>query len=251
MTLPPTAINLYHAGDLPARFLYIQDGKVVLHRDLDFRRPYWVEGYGQQLSSQNTIPDVVPEPSTAPPQSMSKSPSNQQLAHRTVYNYYRAQGLGHERISSAIHTFDTYLKSVRYLHELGRFRGLLSTAFSIDITMLNDTGSNTLTVFNTALLALAIPPDYLGFGANIPITTAGGMVRRQQITVEIQLLDSQGNAVSDWVLKQGIVTPATTGACRLSGNGIRQSLYFATAPGNQHLYVAEKKNGIVEQLPAL
>ncbi|TPX24059.1 hypothetical protein DIZ76_013402 [Coccidioides immitis] len=139
----------------------------------------------------------------------------------------------------------------RYLHELGRFRGLLSTAFSIDITMLNDTGSNTLTVFNTALLALAIPPDYLGFGANIPITTAGGMVRRQQITVEIQLLDSQGNAVSDWVLKQGIVTPATTGACRLSGNGIRQSLYFATAPGNQHLYVAEKKNGIVEQLPAL
>lgn len=117
--------------------------------------------------------------------------------------------------------------------------------------MLNDTGSNTLTVFDTDIAALAIPPIYPGFGANVPITTASGTVRRQQITVEVQLLDSQGNAVSDWILEEGIVTPAAVGATRLSGDGIRQSLYFATAPGNRHLYVAEKKNGIIEQLPVV
>ncbi|EGC47208.1 conserved hypothetical protein [Histoplasma capsulatum var. duboisii H88] len=117
--------------------------------------------------------------------------------------------------------------------------------------MLNDTGSNALTVFDTDLVALAIPPTYMGFGGNTQITTAGGSVIRQQITVEIQLLDSQGNAVSDWILEEGIVTPAVIGGVRLSGDCIRQSLYFATAPGNQHLYVAEKKNGIVEQLPVV
>lgn len=117
--------------------------------------------------------------------------------------------------------------------------------------MLNDTGSNILTVFDSDLVALSIPQTYMGFGANVPITTAGGLVKRQQITVEIQLLDSQGNALSDWILKKGIVTPAATGVCRLSGDGNRQSLYFATAPGNQHLYLAEKQNGIIKQLPVV
>ncbi|KGY15551.1 hypothetical protein PABG_11544 [Paracoccidioides brasiliensis Pb03] len=152
-----------------------------------------------------------------------------------MYSHYpEDQGLGHEIFA-----------------RIRPVPGLLSPAFSIDVTMLNDTGSNTLTVFDTDLAALAIPLTYMGFGARVPIITAGGMVRRQQITVEIQLLDSQGNAVSDWILEEGIVTPAAAGVGRLSGDGIRQSLYFATAPGNQHLYVAEKKNGIIEQLPVV
>ncbi|OJD27481.1 hypothetical protein ACJ73_01120 [Blastomyces percursus] len=226
-----TAINLYHTGELPGRFKWIQDGKVVRHKDIDFRRPYWVEGYGQQLSSQVMIPATMPKPFFVPPQSVSKS----QLAHRTMYTHYpTGQGLGHQIFA-----------------RIRPVSGLLSPAFSIDVTMLNDTGSNTLTIFDTDLLALAIPSTYMGFGANVPITTAAGIIWRQQITVEIQLLDSQGNAVSDWILEQGIVTPAATGAGRLSGDGIRQSLYFATAPGNQHLYVAGKRNGIIEQLPVV
>ncbi|KAM5475252.1 hypothetical protein MauCBS54593_001728 [Microsporum audouinii] len=38
-----TAIKLYHEHELPGRFKWIQDGKVVRHKDIDFRRPYWVE----------------------------------------------------------------------------------------------------------------------------------------------------------------------------------------------------------------
>ncbi|KMP02010.1 hypothetical protein CIRG_02149 [Coccidioides immitis RMSCC 2394] len=92
-----TAINLYHTKELPGRFKWIQDGKVVRHKDIDFQRPFWVEGYGQQLSSQIMIPATMPEPSFAPSQPMSKCPSNHQLAHRTMYTHYPAgQGLGHE-----------------------------------------------------------------------------------------------------------------------------------------------------------
>lgn len=32
---------------------------------------------------------------------------------------------------------------------------------------------------------------------------------------------------------------------------MRRVLYFATAPGNDQLYVSVKKNGLVSQLPAV
>ncbi|KGY15550.1 hypothetical protein PABG_11543 [Paracoccidioides brasiliensis Pb03] len=68
-----TAINLYREKKLPGRFKWIQDGKVVSHKAIDFQRPYWVEGYGQQLSSRAIIPAIVPELSSAPSESMSES----------------------------------------------------------------------------------------------------------------------------------------------------------------------------------
>ncbi|OAX79324.1 hypothetical protein ACJ72_06359 [Emergomyces africanus] len=140
------------------------------------------------------------------------------------------QGYGQQLSSRAM-----VLSQAFSTHIIARVRpvpGLLSSpAFSIDVTMLNDTGSNTLTVFDTDIAALAIRLTYMGYGADVPIMTAGGTVTRRQISVEIQLLDSQGNAVSDWILEEGIITPSASGVTRLSGDGIRQSLYFATAPG--------------------
>ncbi|OAL75712.1 hypothetical protein A7D00_1312 [Trichophyton violaceum] len=226
-----TAINLYRENELPGHFKWIQDGKVVPHKNIDFKRPYWVEGYGQQLSSQAMVPSQASQP-------MSESvriPVYNSLTARGTITTHQAKPLGMRQIFARIRPVP----------------GLLSPAFSIDVTLLNDTGSNTMTVFDTDITALGIPPTYMGYGADVLITTAGGTLRRRQISVEIQLLDLQGNAVSDWILEAGIVTPATAGVTRLSGNGIRQSLYFATAPGNQHLYVAEKKNGIIKQLPVI
>ncbi|KAM5457435.1 hypothetical protein MaudCBS49596_000630 [Microsporum audouinii] len=83
-------------------------------------------------------------------------------------------------------------------------RGLKGEPSSINVTMLNDTGSNMLTVFDTDLIALAIPPTYGGFSSYVSMSTAGGQVQRQHIVVEVQLLDSQGNP--DWVLEHGIVS---------------------------------------------
>lgn len=37
------AVNLYHVKELPRRLKWIQDGKFVRHKKIDFRRRYWVE----------------------------------------------------------------------------------------------------------------------------------------------------------------------------------------------------------------
>ncbi|KAK2785657.1 hypothetical protein FQN52_008345 [Onygenales sp. PD_12] len=216
-----TAIKLYREKELPGELRWIQDGKVVPHKDIDFRRPYWNEGYAQQLSSRAILPAV--ESARQP----DLRTSNSHIA-RSIISTQQAKPLGMRPVLA-----------------------LFGPAPSIDITMVNDTGSNAFTVFDTDVVALGIPQNYMGFGINVPVTTPTGIVWRQQINVEIQLLDAQGNPVSDWIFDRGIVTPAAPGVSRLSGDGIRQSLYFATAPGNQHLYVAEKKNGIVEQLPVV
>ncbi|KAM5455522.1 hypothetical protein McanCB49686_003780 [Microsporum canis] len=55
-----TAIKLYHEHELPERFKWIQDGKVVRHKDIDFRRPYWVE---IRLWPATMIPTIEPESS--------------------------------------------------------------------------------------------------------------------------------------------------------------------------------------------
>ena len=119
-------------------------------------------------------------------------------------------------------------------------------------TILNDTGSNTLTVFDTDLVALGAHLTlYFGYGPLIPISTANGTVMRQKIWVETKLVHQDGREFSNWILEDGIIMPQTDDALRLSGRGIRKELYFATAPGNGYLYVAEAKNGIVTQLPAV
>ncbi|EZF36339.1 hypothetical protein H109_04066 [Trichophyton interdigitale MR816] len=100
--------------------------------------------------------------------------------------------------------------------------------------MLNDTGSDALTVF-----------------VSESATTPKEIVLRQVVFVEIQLLDSQCKPISDWILEESVIVPSAEGNTRLSSRGMRYCLYFATAPGNQQLYVAEKKNGIVQQLPVV
>ncbi|KDB21867.1 hypothetical protein H109_06216, partial [Trichophyton interdigitale MR816] len=104
--------------------------------------------------------------------------------------------------------------------------------------MLNDTGSDLLIVFDTDLIILGIPPTYMGFGPPIGIVTAGGSV-----LVEIQLLNFQREPIPGWTFEEAVVvlSRSSEGAVRLSGNGMRQCLYFATAPGNTQLYVSQEK----------
>jgi len=118
--------------------------------------------------------------------------------------------------------------------------------------ILNDTGSNLQTVFDIDLVLLGYNPQtYQGNMGQLYIQTAVGVVARQCILVEMQLRNLDGTPASDWFVENGVITPFGPTQTRLSGSGLRSSLYFATAPGNQILYVAQKKNGIVTQLPAV
>ncbi|KAK2812777.1 hypothetical protein FQN50_001106 [Emmonsiellopsis sp. PD_5] len=221
------AIELYAQGVFPGPLKLIQDGKIVELRDLDVRRAWWAEGYAQQLSSQH----IVPGPSSG---ISSEGAMTQQLAHRITYGRWQGGvAEGHQMFA--------------------RIRAIpgLAPPRTIDVTMLNDTGSTAHTIFDTDVIALGIPANYAGYGPLVQLATANGPVYRRYIAIQIQLLDPNGIPASDWMDEDGVVTPLTPGAVALSGNGIRRALYFATAPGNDQLYVAVKKNGLVKQLPTV
>lgn len=116
------------------------------------------------------------------------------------------------------------------------------------VMLLNDTGSTSQSVFQSDLSTLGLTPQYGGLGNIVSVVTANGQVDQRSIWIQVQLLRTDGTAVSDWIDEMGIIStePETT---RLTGDLIRNHLYFATAPGNQYLYVAEKAHGILSQLP--
>lgn len=121
--------------------------------------------------------------------------------------------------------------------------------------IVNDTGSNMMSLFDSDLIAMGIqrvnsgPNPYLAWGIPMPILTANGIVNRDSLTIQIQLQKQDTTAASEWIREGAVVVPQQGN--RLSGGEIRNNFYFATAPGNQHLFVAEKKNGIISQLPAV
>jgi hypothetical protein len=91
------------------------------------------------------------------------------------------------------------------------------------------------------------------------IDTANGTVKRQSLLFEMRLIRPDGTPASDlsqnlrlqiwWSFYSGVITPAAKMNTQLSGPRIRRHFYFATALGNLALYISEKKNGIVSQLP--
>ncbi len=86
------------------------------------------------------------------------------------------------------------------------------------------------------------------------IGTANGTVSQFLIWVQIQVLkQDEVTPLTDWIWEQGTILnrPFGPDELRLTGSGIRDHLYFAIAPGNQELYVAVHKNGVVSQLPVV
>ncbi|KAK9319578.1 hypothetical protein V1517DRAFT_348948 [Lipomyces orientalis] len=124
----------------------------------------------------------------------------------------------------------------------------------LDVSIANDTGSDRQTIFATDLAFLDYNPyTYTGRLGPIFMSTASGGIYRKQIFIEMQISRADGTAVSPWFAEIAVITPAQPGVpqYRLSGNAMRNFLYFATSPGNTTLYVAEKKNGIISQLPVI
>jgi hypothetical protein len=116
---------------------------------------------------------------------------------------------------------------------------------------MNDTGCSLQTVFSTDLATLGYNQlTYQGHRAIVSIGTANGVIRRRKIVIEMQIIKADGTAVTPWFRETAVVLSPQPGIqYRLSGRAIRNHLYFATAPGNANLFVAQKKNGITTQLP--
>jgi len=111
------------------------------------------------------------------------------------------------------------------------------------VTVANDTGSNRQTVLDIDLTALGTLPTYRGWMLPAMIYTAGGAVIREQIVLEIQMITQDGKELTPWISEECVVVHVQPNihTYRLSGQQMRNYLYFATSPGNISLYIAQKK----------
>ena len=117
---------------------------------------------------------------------------------------------------------------------------------------MNDTGCSIQTLFSTDLDALGYDEStYRGHKGTTDISTANGVVSRRKIAIETQIVKADGTAITPWFEQNAVILPQSGLQYRLSGRAIRDHLYFATAPGNANLFVAQKKNGITTQLPVV
>lgn len=120
----------------------------------------------------------------------------------------------------------------------------------IGIIIINDTGSDHLTLFYDNLFQLGgIPAGYRGLGGEIDILDASGVITKcWKLKVEIQLVTDDNIPWSGWVEEQVIIRPPNPGVLRLSGVGMRRALFFGTAPGNHFLAVSTSRNGLTTLL---
>ena len=113
------------------------------------------------------------------------------------------------------------------------------------ITVLNDTGSSILTVFDTDMGCLGDRQWYTGQLGHVAGRNANGMMSvYPRIHVQVQLRRDDGSPRSDWIDEWAVVKPSMPNVPRLSGVGIREDLYLGTAPGNTVLAVAATKGGM-------
>ncbi|KAI9793204.1 MAG: hypothetical protein M1816_000625 [Peltula sp. TS41687] len=123
---------------------------------------------------------------------------------------------------------------------------------SLVVPMLNDTGSDYFTFYGHDWSLLQSASDqYFGYGLPTLIHTANGDVVRQTIMIQLQLIRLDGTPLGAWFNEFAVLSEFSHPSYRLSGATIRDHYYFATARGHPDLYVAEKRHGIVSQLPAL
>ena len=117
------------------------------------------------------------------------------------------------------------------------------------ISVINDTGSSLLTLFDTDMLLLGNLPGYTGWHGNVTVRNASGTkTRYRRLSVQVQLVRDDNSPWSNWYNDDAVVKPASQGVPRLSGNGIRRVLYLGTAPGNHLLAVAATKGGMTSLL---
>ncbi|CAG8931552.1 unnamed protein product [Penicillium salamii] len=153
------------------------------------------------------------------------------------------------------------------------------------IWMCNDTGSSTLSIFNSDLTALGFDPKWCyansghrtkivvlvsaqshsrdvsieiccscsslsGHSSSQYLSTANGPIWLAHFTIEMQIINAASVALTPWFEQLAVVKHWGPDKIRLSGDKMREHLFFATAPGNRTLYVSNKKAGLMRTLRA-
>ncbi len=117
------------------------------------------------------------------------------------------------------------------------------------IVVVNDTGSDMLTLFDIDLSYLGNIQGYNGWLLPASILDANGVVTFfPTLRVQVQLVGDNNIPWSDWIAERALVKQVGPNILRLSGHGIRRVLYLGTAPGNHLLAVSTTKGGLASLL---
>jgi hypothetical protein len=126
----------------------------------------------------------------------------------------------------------------------------LSSFLCCQTSVLDDTGSAYLEIFEDDRLALDIFPALLYVFPPVELITASVPIYQNVISVQAKILDQTYQTIGESVDTLAVFVPEFQTRARCSGMLVRKSLFTATAPDGQGLlHVAEKKNGIVRHLP--
>jgi hypothetical protein len=108
-----------------------------------------------------------------------------------------------------------------------------------------------LTLFTTDLPQLGNIQGYGGWLGQTNVMDAnGGITTFSRILVQVQPVRDDNTPWGDWIDERAMVKQPSPNmpVPRLSGVGIRQVLYFATAPGNHLLAIGATKGGMTSLL---
>lgn len=118
---------------------------------------------------------------------------------------------------------------------------------SCPIQVMNDSGSDILTLFIQDMYQLGFP--HLGchgwMGLRATVLASGHIEYLLALIVEVRF--SRPNSREPWelwVVETAILRYADPGVTRLSGELMRDRFYFGTGPGNNHVAVADTKGGM-------
>lgn len=115
----------------------------------------------------------------------------------------------------------------------------------LPITVMNDTGSNALTLFTTDFQHLGNAEAYNGWVAASPIIDANGhSTTLPTLLVEVHLAGNDGNPWGRWVTERAIVREPNPSIKRLSGAGIRRTYFIGTGPSNDIVGVSTTSAGL-------
>jgi len=85
-----------------------------------------------------------------------------------------------------------------------------------------------------------------------PSNHCGGVVYKEQVLLQVRLLDTAQQPIGPWAVMPGLINPGIANRMRCSGMYTRQQLFTATAPGGAgNLFVSQKKHEVTSQLPTV
>lgn len=114
------------------------------------------------------------------------------------------------------------------------------------ISVLNDTGSDVLTIFNTDLMRLGNYEQYTGLLGYVYIGSCNGDIEMLlSLLVDIRLFRPSSLVPwGNWLSEEAIIRRPAPGVARLSGSWMRDRLFFGTRPGNYQVAVSDTQGRI-------